>query len=1006
MAEQGVASRSELSPDPVSLLAGVVVEPDGRPIEGAQVLWMALQPEDVELTPAWPNASWGVPVRATTRTDSSATGVFAFDVAPQAELAHGSILVAYAPGHLPGGLDLARRREEWPLPARVVLDPAPSIDVLVVDAGGRPQTGATVHHAIGARGPAGPGRTQHERFFAQDAITGPGGHVAMIAFPGDQAFWAEKDDLASRPWEGLQPHKVALTLEAAFLLSGTLTMASWADWDPDYRGERRILVSGQRGNLWWPLARLRDVEPGEWGPLRVPLGGFGAFRARLEGAPIVPIERIFGPPEASESRRIEFAAERLEALWLYVRNEEERPITTAMAEARWEGFFGEERVEGASRSDGRIFLGSFPPGQVYCRVWAPGYGPVSLQTGVPNPNTIIIDLQRGGRLHGKCVFRGEPVEDFETIYSNSGAARTSYSRTFLGRKDGSFELEVGTGDWSVYAASPVHPNGKAVSVRLTAGADEEVVLELSTSIRGGGRVVDPEGEGVPNARVQPYSSGGMEPTFPWGPPAVTDADGSFELEAFVEGSNWITIEADGLAREQVKALARSTDFLDWGEIRLARPQALEMSLIGMEGLDGIHPGQIHAYTAEGYVLPSTPFDAAGTVRFDAVPPGLAKLVIEMPDGAFSRLDLELDPGESWAFEHKIAGDRRLAIRVLDAKGEPLSPSPSVYLSGQETSGLFVVRWAPTGDDGFTRFEGIRAEQVQALVLDSTNQTLATRDIALGPHGDRQVDIRIGDHPLRVRVVDGDGVAVTRAWVTLFSADGARVLAVDDTGADGWADLFVVDVGAALLEVRHGIAGMRHGIPIDASVPEHEVVLDARGRVELRLVDGEQPLAGVTALLETTGGTALSVPVETDAQGRARFEPLGEGRYHYAFRRADCWPTVIDVDLEADKHVQKDVQMRRLANVRIVVRNRDGVPVSAIEVELHSKEFGEAVASWLARGQIDSPTGLVTDGKGEIRIDGLPRGGYVWSVSGAEGPTSGIFELAPAETGQVVIQLAQ
>ncbi len=826
----------------------------------------------------------------------------------------------------------------------------------------------------------------------------------MIAFPGDQAFWAEKDDLVSRPWEGLQPHKVVLTLEAAFLLSGTLTMASWADWDPDYRGERRILVSGQHGNLWWPLARLRDVEPGEWGPLRVPLGGYGAFRVRLEGAPIVPIEQTFEPPKASEHRHIEFSAERQEALWLFVQDEQQVPITTAVAEARWEGFFGEQRVEGASRSDGRIFLGSIPPGPVYCRVWAPGYGPAILQTSVPTPDMIVVDLQRGGRLHGKCVFRGEPVEDFETIYSSSGTVRLSHSKTFLGRKDGSFELEVGTGDWSVYAASPSHPNGKAVSVRVAADADEEILLELPTAIRGGGRVVDPEGEGVPNARVQPYSSGGMEPTFPWGPPAITDADGRFELEAFVEGSNWITIEAEGLARLQVKSLARSTDFLDWGEIHLARPQALEVSLIGMEWLDGIHPGQIHAYTGEGYILPPTPFDAAGTVRFDAVPPGLVKLAIGMPDGAFSRLDLKLDAGESWAFEHKVAGDRRLAIRVLDARGELLSPPPSVYIAAQETSGLFVVRWAPTGEEGFAHFEGIRSEQVQALVLDYANQTLATRDIALDPHGERQVDIRIGDHPLRVRVVDGEGVAVTRAWVTLFSADGARVLAVDDTGADGWAELFVVDVGPALLEVRHGIAGMRHGIPIDASVPEHEVILDARGRLELRLVDGGQPLVGVTALLETTGGTALSVPVETDAQGLAHYEPLGQGRYHFAFRRADCWPTVLDIDLEADEQVHRDVQMRRLANVRIAVRNREGLPVSAVAIELHSEEFGDSVASWLAQKRVDSGTGLVSDRQGEIRIDGLPRGGYVWSVSGAQ--IGGAFELAPSETGQVLIQLAE
>src|SRR5262249_49146272 len=147
----------------------------------------------------------------------------------------------------------------------------------------------------------------------------------------------------------------------------------------------------------------------------------------------------------------------------------------------------------------------------------------------------------------------------------------------------------------------------------------------------------------------------------------------------------------------------------------------------------------------------------------------------------------------------------------------------------------------------------------------------------------------------------DGAALPGAWVRIRSLNGADVQAADDTDSSGTAELFGIRKGPVLLDVVHGIAGTCLGVPIDASTDETEFVLEARGSLEVKVMDGEVPIGGAAVRMETTGGVSLSDARRTDGSGGARFESLGAGSYRLACQRSDCWPAVLDRKLDAREH---------------------------------------------------------------------------------------------------------
>lgn len=980
------------------LLQGLVLSIDGRPIQEARVVLHGLRKEDANAMAG--SDGLGVPERRTLESTTGAGGRFRF-AEDLEDSPFGAVLLAYHVGHRAGGLDLLGDPGQWPTELVVTLEPAAPISVEVVDPSGKPQGGAVVHHSGKPGRPARDAAlTIHERFFAQQALTKPDGRAELGPFPGEQTLWAEKGELISVPWQGVRPSALVLTLGESFTVGGTLALTGQAA--SSETAGLRILVSGLTGNLWRPLVCMRDAQPGDWGPLRVPLGRVSRYKARVDGAPVVLVEQSFERPRAGSHRRIDFAVETGVAVFLAVQDESAAPIPAAHAEA-WSGqtLSPESSFEAAARPDGVIPLACVPPGWFRVRVSAPGYATQDLEAEAVDKITFPIMLQKGGSIAGRCVHEGALVTDFKIIYWKSGNLQFNRSESFFGREDGRFEVDgLATGDWAIHAASPSYPCGKPVIVSVNAESSTEVELELPTAIPGGGRIAAADtGEPIADALVQPYSSGGSGRSYPWGPGVPSAPDGTFELDAFVLGVNHVTIEAPGFALLEAEADATDEGFLDWGDIRLFRPQTLQVSLLGLENLQGADPSAFRACTEQGHILPEKRFDQDGIVRYEGVPPGDHRLMVYYPEDSWGRLQLRLDPGTEWNFTLKVSGDRRLAVHVLDSSGRVPANVAGVYWTAQEETGVFVARFDWT-EDGHASFEGIQAARGQLWVLARDDSIVATKDVDFGTDSARTVEIRLGEEPFRVRVVNPDREPIPGAWVTIRSTSGEEIHGADDSGTDGWTELGGLPAGPLLMDVQHAVVGSSFGIPVDASTKELEYVFEAVGSLELELVDGDVPLAGALTRIQTKAGLTLGDARQTDDQGRVSYVSLGEGNYHFACHRADCWPTSVSEELAPGEQARVRVQMRRLADLEFTLLTTDGLPVSGAEVEIRSLEFDVPVATWIEAERVRAPGGLATDTRGTVRVEGLPRGAYAWALTAAGQELGGSFELEPAQTNRV------
>jgi hypothetical protein len=595
----------------------------------------------------------------------------------------------------------------------------------------------------------------------------------------------------SLPWQGEDPDEIELVVGQSFTLEGTLTLPDWSDLDPNYHGERRILVSGLTDDLWRPLARLRSVEAGAWGPLLVPLRGVSRVRVRLEGSPIIPMERELAAPVPGSRERIDWAAKKGCNLWFGVQDSSESPLPTARAEVSWndpEQPSGTGRVEFGAMPDGRINTWSFPAGVVSYRISAPGFASFESLIEVPAEVGPLITLQKGGRITGHCTQAGAPVRDFEIDYRREGPNKDDRTKVFLNRRDGRFEIDnLAAGNWLVSAASPRSPGSIPAVVSVAADRDSTVELELPAPLRGVGRVVDAaSGEPLSSATVQVFS-GGLERSQPWGAPFPVAQDGTFDLDAFVPGRNFITVSAkDHAARELESALVG--DLLDWGEIALFRPQGLRIRLVG-GAPPGVRLADLRVMGQATQPLPDRRFDASGEAYFEEVSPGNCMVGIIEPGGnAWTRVDLELVAGASWDFDCRLVGPRKLDVLVRRADDEPLDYAPVVMASAQEETGHFVLRARQT-HEGRVSFEGIRAERVQLSVVDGQSQVVATREIHFEGRERVETELLVGEKPLRIHVVDGDGAPIAGAWVRTRSPSDAHIFGMDDTDSDGWASQF-------------------------------------------------------------------------------------------------------------------------------------------------------------------------------------------------------------------------
>ncbi len=1011
--EQSLAGTQREQPR-LPVLNGYVREESGAPIEGAELLWIALEREDLEWEGIWREHEWGPLERSEMATWSDQDGRFAFQDAPAIDPARGSVLLANREGYLAGALDVAGNPASWGTPI-LVLRPVETFRAFVLTVGGEPAAGASVEQ-FGLVGQPGDDEAARlglaARLFHHSSIAGLDGAVELAGFPREQVILASRGNERSAPWKGRVGKDVELRLLASFQVSGQVSLPSWEHLD--YEGERRITLAARVGNLFRDLWAIRGVEEGPWGPITVPLLPAELYRLRLEGSPIIPVEECFAPPPPDTNLVIDLVAEFGAHLSFRVVDEDGQLIPEGRARVSWPDDGNPGRWNWAERGpekDGNVNIWTVPEGSVIYEAWAPGYNSYrsEVRSTTEFLGTIqVIDLAKAGRLLGRCLHRGEPVRDFEVVTWQAVPYDSRRTHAFLDREDGSFEIDdAPAGNTFVLASSPTLPACKPQQVVVSPEGTTQIVLELTDPLTGQGIVVDQEnGEGLPEATLQLFMTGDRGAIQRWGLPRPVRPDGSFELAGFVLGANYLIAEAPGYSSKVVSAVAGAHDHvLDWGEIQLARRQRLRIELV-VFGSSETPPFDSYLVSAQGpEALQSRAFSRSGEAIYEDVSTGAYSLTIQSPSNRQrTRLSLGLESGATWSFPIRVAGSNRLSVQFA---GEPEELERIYWIEARYLSsfGLSTGRGGEFLADGPFIVEGIDAPAVEVSVHDKNLAEIAS---ASGTFSDGRLDLTIplGDESFRVRVVDGDGQPIP--GVRVFVNDPTDPVAAHTGATDEGGESVILGVPRreVVVHLQHSGFGSRYGIRCDASGGRAELELDARSALHLELLDGAERVPGVECAIVDLAERAMVVPATTDEAGRAMFESLAQGACSLSFRKAGYWPVQMDVEVREEEESTIPVQIRELADLEIEVRAPGGLAVSGVELALRSLEFETDVASWIEEGRCES-SGLRTDSNGRIGIRGIPRGAYHWTLVLDDGQeVQGEHELVPGSNEPLEVVLSR
>jgi hypothetical protein len=340
------------------------------------------------------------------------------------------------------------------------------------------------------------------------------------------------------------------------------------------------------------------------------------------------------------------------------------------------------------------------------------------------------------------------------------------------------------------------------------------------------------------------------------------------------------------------------------------------------------------------------------------------------------IEVELESGADWTLTHRIAGPNRLTVEILSEDERALDQVSWVVASYTAPQGFRATRSRRRELGALVEIEGIDAPSVQVKLSDG-EKTLASMT---GSFVDGRLHLRIplGGESFLLSVVDRDREPVAGVRVLVNDPRDPNFLLFGATNGLGQCLLSGVPMREILVNLQHPTKGNHFGLRCDASSGRAEVMLDGSAELDLRFRDGDVPIPSVSCGIVDFGGRQMIQESVADETGRVLIQNLGRDRYRLSAWKNGCWP--IRFEAEATEEAPPTtIQIRRLGDLEIEVVASSGLPVSELDLELTSEELGEAVADWIADGRVTS-SGLVTDLRGRILVEGLPHGSYHWMVN--------------------------
>lgn len=563
---------------------------------------------------------------------------------------------------------------------------------------------------------------------------------------------------------------------------------------------------------------------------------------------------------------------------------------------------------------GRFVVRGLLPGSCFVTVWAEGHVP---EVGRPcaAPGEVEIRLAVGAVVRGRVVDgRGFPLEGALVEPDLPARSAPALSAGVVAAPDDWDDLGVMPGLELVEPDALRAPPGPPL-----AGAARDVAARPGLA-QTGPALAEGAAEVATSPPFAPEALGAPSSPSAW--PVTTGRDGTFEIVGLPATTLRLLARHPGAAPGESEPLTLAPgETLEGVEIRLEEGVALVGRVVDERG-----------FPVEGALLTlqreAGPDRGVAVSREDGtfeMPPafGTATLTAERSGSVPVTLEVELGAGGGRTAVEVVlvSADRRLAGRVVDERGFPVSGAAVTVRAA--TGGSPIVRDGWSGEDGSFEVDGLAAG---AAVVEVTAPGFATGRAAVGP-GEEEVRVVLARAAgLRVEAVDRDtGEPVEACRLVALAAAGGAASAECEGGAalleglpGGPLALRVTSEGYADLELS---AEAEAGV--DADDPRATVRAElAAGAVVHGTVadDSGEPVRGARVSLSPlprhVAVGAHGPWVETDEAGRFELPGLSRaegGEVHAALGGAEAtaaigplWPSdepEVDLVLEAPRRTR-------------------------------------------------------------------------------------------------------
>lgn len=978
-----------------------IVDELGNGVQGATITWTPLLPIELGPVREWGGIDWAAIDAATLMTVSDARGNYVFSSAPADAEVHGSVLWFTHPDFAADMVLLDARSNAARELGTNTLHRTRATIVHVVSDTADPVAEARVEQVSLFPGPDEPldQRTvRAHRLFHRQWTTDSDGIIRLDRTAGLQGWYATKGATRSRPFfsDGASPADVVLQLVQCFELTGSVRVAGGTTDGTPVRVRVDLGESARSG-----LDQLAVGPDLRFGPRRIPVVPDARYIFRLDGGGLLGAELARVAPAPGEQVRVDFESSRGGSVRVRVLGSVgECANASVVADYQVDGEWRSSRA--TTDDDGLALVSGLLPGSLWLDVSARRHatrrsGPWQVSADGSDP-ILEIELREAGVLRGTCLYQGNPIHDYWISYWGSDPRDVS-STYFRDRQDGTFEIEQAPlGEVHVVAYTDSLARSSIVQSLIAANVPAEVTLELPDSVRAVGTVVDAATSApIASANAQiwiEYNSVGIATQ---GVPTPVQSDGHFELSNVAPGAVNIHIAAPGYASFTAATTAQAHTPLDLGVIALMKRAPIEVRLIGKPGVD------YTGYSCEldgSEVYPAAECSHDGVARFPSVTPAIWRLFVYGPDedAPWHELLIDLRPGKPWIVEIPFASDRKLEVQIRTSDGGPLPAPLAVECHVAELDGRSLRQIVNADAQGRAVLEHIAADE--AVVSVWNNQANLAMASTLVHDGDNKVDVWLTQERQQIRVLDRQARPRTGVSVTLMDSRwrvSSKITVSSD--ANGIAAFPPRPFNDAVAVLAHERDGVQLDVGIDLSNASRQivdVVFDPRATMRVQLKDGEQALPGLAVLISDASRSYVLAESATDAQGTASFGPVSVSDLLVDVIDARIWREQFVVRAAEDGHVSI-LQVRRLGGVELHVRNAAGLNVEGVEVALYCSELSSDVGAWLAEGRLGGATSPITDSGGKLRLTGLPRGKYRWTVGES---ATGEFDVVGGTVAQV------